>query len=205
MNEESTIMSDAHHNGQTGQAPSPVLSYTEGSGQHWSVPDWAPDMDWILITGTSVKLGLSELPQWRTDYSIIIFRHLSFLDRSQRNRGVLNFPTWSIAETGTWKVFYLFGFDQDLNDKHLKKSEPGVSINEPVSFLTVYILVLFLMSDNARRTLLPLVSQEKDNDALLSCYRTWLSATGLFRGWQRMETLGSWGLADLWWHCLHKI
>lgn len=112
------------------------------AGQHRSVPDWAPDMDWILITGTSVRLGLSELPQWKDRLfnnnlqASVIFGHIHIC------RGVFNFPTWGIAETGTWKVFYLFGFDQVLNNEHLKKSEPGVSINESFSFLTVYPISL---------------------------------------------------------------
>lgn len=100
-NEESIITSNAHHNEQTGRLHHLCWITPWAAGQHWS----ASGKDWILITGTSVRLGLSELPQRRTDSSIIIFRHLSFLDTSQRKRGVLNFPTRGTAETGTGKVF----------------------------------------------------------------------------------------------------
>lgn len=89
--------------------------------QRLLVPDRGPGKDWDLTTREKQPLlNLSELPQWRMDYSIIIFRHLSLLDTSQRDTGLLNFPTPRIAETGTWDVFELFGFDKDLNDEHLK-------------------------------------------------------------------------------------
>lgn len=103
----SVTTSDADRREQTGQAAAPRRAPPRGARQHPSVPERGPGEDWDSNTRKKRPLlNLSELPRRRIDYSTIIFRHLSLLDTPRRDAGVLNFPTWCIAERGTWNVFF---------------------------------------------------------------------------------------------------
>lgn len=82
---------------QGGRRAAPLLSYTMGGRQR-------PEGRTGILTQERLLLNPPELPQSRIDYSII-FRHMSLLNTSQSDTGVLNFPTGCTAETGTWNVF----------------------------------------------------------------------------------------------------
>lgn len=91
--EDIIAMSNAHRHEQTGQAAAPVLSYAVG-GMAAPIHARGPGKDWDPTTRKEGPLlNPSELPQRKTDWSIIIFRRLSLSDTSRSDTGVLNFPT----------------------------------------------------------------------------------------------------------------